>query len=312
MPDPNTPAAAAESLPLPQVVPLGGSKWARFFAGSTAVAVAAPDLIAVENAAISADGGITRAEDSLEVGEPDGDTPAFWLEAGERVSLGQFLTGACNIALQLPTLHRLTGDVLTTRQTDVLARLGRLRDYTPLTAPKAFRKVVFARFHHGAVAGPLVRFVADQLRADAEEPGAPVAVLPVRQFERFGLVNRASLTAWLRAKRFVIVEPERLKLAELIELFAAAPVVLLADPRQAGLLGLCHPGAKILEIAPEGWLGAAGHYLATLFGLAWHPFLACPPSYSLRGALPFGSLVPCSYEIPIRELAVALQTLLDS
>jgi hypothetical protein len=312
MPDPNAPAAAAESLPLPRVMPLGGSKWARFYAGPTAVAVTAPDLIALENTVIAADGGITSAEESLEACATANNTPVFWLEAGERISLGQFLVGASNIALQLPTYHRLAGPTLTARQTDVLARLGRLRDYAPITAPMSFHRVVFARFRAGAVAGPVVRFVADQLRVGAEAPGAPVAVLPVRQFERFGLVNRASLTAWLRAKRFVIVEPERVKLAETLELFAAAPVVLLADPRQAGLLGLCNPGTKVLEIAPEGWLDATGHYFSTLFGLYWQPFLACPPSYSLRGALPFGSLVPCSYEIPIRELALALQTLLDS
>lgn len=312
MPDPNAPAAAAESLPLPQVAPLGGSKWARFYAGSTAVAVATPDLIAVEGAVISANGEVTPAEDPSEAGAPSAETLAFWLDAGEKVSLGQFLTGSLNIALQLPTFHHLVGAVLTARQTDVLARLGKLRDYAPLVAPRACGKVVFARFQPGAQAGPLVRFVADQLRQPATVPGAPIAVLPVRQFERFGLVNRASLTAWLRAKRFLIVEPERLKLSELLELLAAAPVVLLADPRQLGLLGLCNPGTKVLEIAPEGWLGASAHYLATLLGLDWQPFLAFPPSYPLRGALPFGSLVPCSYEIPIRELALALQTLLDS
>jgi len=312
MPEPNAPAAAAESLPLPPVAPLGGSKWARFYRGPSAVAVVTPDLIAVEGAVISPDGEVTPIEDNPEAGEPLTETPSFWLEAGEKVSLGQFLTGSFNIALRLPTFHHIIGSVLTARQTDVLARLGKLRDYAPLVAPRACSKVVFARFQPGAVAGPLVRFVADQLRLPAAAPGTPIAVLPVRQFERFGLVNRASLTAWLRAKRFLIVEPERLKLSELLELFAAAPVVLLADPRQAGLLGLCNPGTKILEIAPEGWLGASAHYLATLFGLDWQPFLACPPSYPLRGALPFGSLVPCSYEIPIRELALALQTLLDS
>jgi hypothetical protein len=37
--------------------------------------------------------------------------------------------------------------------------------------------------------------------------------------------------------------------------------------------------------------------------------VATPPTYPLRGALPFGSLVPCSYEIPIRELAKTLDSL---
>jgi hypothetical protein len=194
----------------------------------------------------------------------------------------------------------------------VLARLGRLRDYAAVGEAQFYEKVIAVDIAEGAAIGPVVKTVADRLRQPPPASGAAIAVLPVRQFERFGLVNRASLTAWLRAKRFTVVEPERLKLAELLAVFAAAPAVLLADPRQVGLVGLCHPGTRILEIAPEGWLGSAGHYLSTLFGLVWRPFLAAPPSYPLRGALPFGSLVPCSYEISIRDLAAAVQTFVDS
>jgi hypothetical protein len=309
MPEPESPVGPAESVVLPPVRPLGGSKWAGFFAGSTSVRVGEAATTIVENALIHADGRVSDADDEALAGEGGA---VFVLDAGEAVSLGQFLTGPLSIALERVESQRLAGPVLTPRQTDVLARLGRLRDYTPVTAPKSYQKVISARLPDGALPGPAVRLVADRLRQPAGAPGSAIAVLPVRQFERFGLVNRASLTAWLRAKRFTVVEPERLKLAELVELFAAAPVVLLADPRQAGLLGLCHPGTKILEIAPEGWLGAAGHYFSTLFGLIWQPFLADPPSYPLRSALPFGSLVPCSYEIPIRELAAALQAFVDS
>jgi hypothetical protein len=308
--DPAPRSAAIDDTILPQVQPLGGSKWARFYAGLP-LRRAEPVIKIEMDAVIDADGRVSRPDES---GEPllSADETVFALEAGEGTSLGQFLSGSLNIALQSPDLDHLAGPALSPRQTDVLARLGRLRGYVPVTAPRAFRRVISADFVPGTAPGPSVRFVADKLRLPVQAQGAAIAILPVRQFERFGLVNRASLTAWLRAKRFTVVEPERSKLSELLELFAAAPVVLLVDPRQVGLLGLCNPGTKIVEIAPEGWLSATGHYLSTMFGLAWQPFLAAAPSYPLRGALPFGSLVPCSYEISIRELALALRAYFDS
>jgi hypothetical protein len=308
--DPEPRAAAIEETILPQLQPLGGSKWARFYTGA-ALRRAEPVINIQADSVIDALGRISRIDESPEPLLPADET-VFSLEAGEGTALGQFLTGPLNIALQSGDFDHLAGPALSPRQTDVLARLGRLRDYMAMTAPRAFRQVISVDFPTDSAPGPAVRLVADRLRVPVQSQSAAIAVLPVRQFERFALVNRASLTVWLRAKRFTVVEPERVKLSELLELFGAAPAVLLADPRQAGLLGLCNPGTKILEIAPEGWLSATGRYLSSMFGLAWQAFLAAPPSYPLRGALPFGSLVPCSYEISIRELALALQTTLDS
>jgi hypothetical protein len=191
---------------------------------------------------------------------------------------------------------------------DVLARLGRLRDYVTISAPRRFRRIMVASLGQYCLPVSTLRGIADQLRAPKAESGTRIAILPVRQFERFCLTNRASLTAWLRARHFTILEPETARLPDTLERLAAASLVLLADPRQAGLLGLCHPGTRVIEVAPEGWLSATAHYYCTVFGLDWRPFLASPPCYPLRGALPFGSLVPCSYEVSIRDLAGAIDT----
>jgi hypothetical protein len=136
-----------------------------------------------------------------------------------------------------------------------------------------------------------------------------VAILPARETERFALTNRASLTAWLRARKITIIEPETMQLGALADCLAAAGTVVLADPEQSGLLALCSPGAKILEIAPEGWLGVQARWLAEIFGLRWTAFFASAPGYPLLGELPFGALVPLSYDVPIRALGKTLDTL---
>lgn len=230
----------------------------------------------------------------------------FAVAAGDASSIGQFLAGGLSLALTLT--HPICGPPLTPRQTDLLARLGRLRDYIPITQPQSFRAVLTP---NPAAVLPL-RQSADRLRVAPAPQTDHIAILPVRETEKFCLANRASVSAWLRARKFTIIDPETLLLADLLTRLASASLVLLADPRQAGLLGLCYPGCKILEIAPDGWLGAQARSLSTIFGLTWSAFIASPPTYPLRGALPFGSLVPCSYEIPIRDLARTLNLLSES
>jgi len=289
--------AGPKLLRLPPVVPRGGSKWARQFGGPREVRVAGPGTVTLRNAWIDPDGGIGAAD-----GEVAGKT-VFALPAGGGVSLGQFLAGPLNLA---PPEVALCGPALTARQTDVLARLGRLRDYIPVAAPMGFAGVMAAADATGCVPGAYVRPLMDRLRGPRASGGA-IAILPARESERFCLANRASVAAWLRARRVEVVEPEGMRLAELAARLAGAEAVLLADAGQAGLLGLCHPGTKVLEVAPEGWLGGAARCLSAMFGLNWTPFLATAPSYTLQGGLPFGSLVACSYEIAIRALSEAMK-----
>jgi hypothetical protein len=291
------------TLALPRVKPLAGSKWAASFAGPPLARRRNPAAIAFTNAILHPDGRLVGDGE----GAPARDEIVAALPAGGAVSLGQFLTGPLTMPQPGAAAHpAFCGPTLTPRQTDVLARLGLLRGYVTIESPQKFREILVMPERPGEVPGPEIKAIADRLRAPAAEGAGMVAILPARAAERFCLGNRASLSAWLRARRVTILDPESLRLADLAASLAGAALVLLADPRQAGLLGLCQAGAKVIEIAPEGWLGAEARCICDIFGLDWQPFLATPPSYALQGALPFGSLVPCSYEVPIRALAKVL------
>jgi hypothetical protein len=290
-------------LDLPPVQPEGGSKWARFYAGPRTATLATVEFLQVANAVVHPNGRV--AQDDPAVVEDD--AAVFALLAGRAVTIGQFLTGPLAAAYEAKRQAIFCGASLSPRQTEVMAKLGFLRGYVALNAARRFSEVTTAAFTQGAP-GPYVRKLADSVRGRPAGEPMRLAILPRREGEKFCLTNRASLTAWLRAKQVCVIEPETTRLSELQSLLARASLVILADPSQSGLLGLCAPGAKILEIAPEGWLGVDGRVMATLFGLEWSAFLAAPPSYPLQGALPFGSLVPCSYEVPIRDLAKVLET----
>jgi len=237
------------------------------------------------------------------------DEIVFTLAAGEKVSLGRFLSGGL---ASVPAGTVCCGAPLTPRQAEVLRKLGAFSGYITLASPTRFRTVLAAAPAGAApadVPGPHIKTIADKLRSRSKITDAAVAILPPRETERFALTNRASLTAWLRARKITVIEPETMPLDALADCLAAAGTVVLADPEQSGLLGLCSPSAKILEIAPEGWLGVQARWLAEMFGLRWTAFLAAAPGYPLLGALPFGALVPLSYDVPIRALGKTLDTL---
>jgi len=280
---------------------LGSARWARRYAGPRRARLASITWRQAANAVVHPDGRV--ADDDAILTEQDAAVLA--LPAGSAVTTGQFLTGPLAAAFAANLTLSFCGAPLSPRQTDILAKLGVLRGYIALSAPRRFTRVTAPDIAAGAP-GPLIKPLADSLRAPA---GANIraAILPRRETEKFRLTNRASLTAWLRAKQFTVIEPETTRLPELQSSLANASLLILADPTQSGLLGLCAQGTKILEIAPEGWLGVEARVMAAHFALDWTPFLAAPPSYPLQGPLPFGSLVPCGYEVPIRELAKVLE-----
>jgi hypothetical protein len=269
------------------------------------VAVSGTEIVVTQGATLHPDGTITEG-----LAAEHREATAFVLEAGENVSLGRFLTGA--LALLDPPAAELEccGAALTGQQSDVLRKLNLFSRYSVLNEPTSFRTVIRpAPAAASAVPGPHIRGLADRLRSTVPMAGTRIAILPMRETERFSLANRASLNAWLRAKKVTVIDPASMALKTFSDTIAAASVVMLADPEQAGLLGLCSPGAKILEIAPEGWLGADARCVAAIFDLAYTPFLATAPSYPLLGSIPFGARVPLAYEIPIRALARTLDAL---
>jgi hypothetical protein len=240
------------------------------------------------------------------------DAAVFPLAAGDGISLGRFLSGplAASIALGGSRQFEYCGAKLSPRQAEALRKLGAAQGYVTLEVPVRFRSVTSQPpGAHALAAGPHLRALADRLRSPATPQTQRLAILPPRETERFSLTNRASLIAWLRAKKINVIEPEAMKLDALANALAAAALVILADPEQAGLVSLCGPEAKILEIAPEGWLGANTRWFCQVFGLQWTAFLANPPAYPLLTAIPFGARVPLSYEIPIRALAKTVDAL---
>jgi hypothetical protein len=298
------PAAPAlpKFLDLPPAQPLGGTRWSRRYAAPRRARLTGITWRRVANAVVHPDGHV--AEDDAALTEQD--AAVLPLPAGGAVTIGQFLTGPVAAAYQAGLTLPFCGAPLSPRQTDILAKLGFLRGYIALAAPRRFTSVTAPEMSAGAP-GPFTKPLAEFLRAPEAAAKIRAAILPRRETEKFCLTNRASLTAWLRAKQVAVIDPETTRLSDLQSLLASASLVILADPAQSGLLGLCAAGTKILEIAPEGWLGLDARVMSAHFGLDWQPFLAAPPSYPLQGPLPFGSLVPCSYDVPIRELAKVLE-----
>jgi hypothetical protein len=294
-----------------RIVPYGGSRWGRFFAGPKTGEMRDYEITRHQNAVCLPDGTVRADAGGLAVE----DAAVFALAAGPAVTLGRFLTAALpGIAAALPDYPAaaLAGAALTPAQRGVLARLGLVERYLPLGGPQGFAQVLSCgRLPERAapVAERILPLMA-RLRAPAAmRVPCTVAVLPAMSGQRFALRNRASLSAWLRARRVVLLAPESEPFEDTAALLARATHVLLADARDAGLLGLCAPGAKVLEVAPEGWASGRVRALSEVFGLRWSLFLATPPSYALLRPPPFGAGAPLSYEIPIPALGQALSTL---
>jgi hypothetical protein len=290
-----------------RVSPAGGSKWAHCFAGPASAIVSHGQTIMRTGAVVHPNGEVF--EDGAGLDERD--ATVFPLAAGEALALGRFLAGplAASVLAEGGGFE-YCGARLSARQAEVLRRLGKAEGYVQLQGPARFRGVISELPGTPANAvGPHMRALADRLRAPAAAPSRRLAILPMRETERFSLTNRASFTAWLRAKKVEVIEPEAMPFESTAAALAAASLAVLADPEQAGLLSLCAPGTKVLEIAPEGWLGAAARYVCQVFDLQWTPFLANAPRYPLLSTLPFGARVPLSYDISIRALAKTLDAL---
>jgi len=306
MPDNAVSPSAPEPLHLARVIPAGGSKWAHSFSGPTTVIVSEGGVIIRAGAVVHPNGEVF--EDGVALEQRDADV--FPLAAGEGVSLGRFILGLAASIKTDPREFEYCGARLSPPQAEILQKLGKADGYEPLSGTTRFRTAIKpAQDSAKSVPGSQLRALAGRLRAPAMAGNKRLAILPARETERFALTNRASLMAWLRAKKFEVIEPEAMPFDVTAGALAAAALVILADPEQAGLVSFCPPGAKILEIAPEGWLGARTRWFCQLFGLEWTPFLANAPAYPLLNALPFGARVPLSYEIPIGALAKTLDAL---
>jgi capsular polysaccharide biosynthesis protein len=69
-----------------------------------------------------------------------------------------------------------------------------------------------------------------------------------------------------------LVQPETLSVAEQVQLFAGARIVVGEEGAALANVGFCHAGASVLEIQTaafaDGWIRSVYH----LFGHRWHVF----------------------------------------
>jgi hypothetical protein len=309
--DPGPGAAIFPSVRPPRV-PVrfqGGSKWAHLYSGPSVPAVPGFETVLHVNALCLPDGTISSEMPEGVPQEVFADT-AFPLAAGPGISLGQFLTARLpGILAQRQTWEqgRIACAPPTAPQRDVLRRLGLFDNYVALTHPVRFRLAVGqSAAAPSAAAGAALRHLFAQVRAPATGTPRRIAILPHRDHEIFTLRNRASLTAWLRARRIVVIDPDALGFDALAAICADAALLILADSAQAGLIGLCHAETKIIEVVPEGFAGTAARSFSAAFGLEWALLLGSPPSYPVLQTLAFGARVPLAYEVPISALNAAL------
>ena len=261
------------------------------YAGPRAITVRGREIIAHSNATCLPDGGIGLEE----AASPPAHETVFPLAAGPGVALGNFCATALpGILAALPFWpgSRVVGAAPTPAQHSVLARLGLARTYRVLAEPEAFATVLAARAA-SAYAAPADGDYLSLMAALRDPPSAnvpaPVAILPAASGQkRFTLRNRASLAARVRARHFTLLEPDTEDFAQTAAILAQATLVLLAEPGQAGLLGLCPPETQVLEIAPEGWAGAKTRALCDALGLRWNLFLADPPPTRCCARCPWG------------------------
>jgi hypothetical protein len=302
-------ATGGAPVPLPRVH--GGSKWAHLYGGPKRAALRAVESVLHVNALCLPDGTIaTTPPDAGAPQEVFADT-AFPLAAGPAIPLGQFLTAQLpGILMQRATWE--TGRVAcvppTPPQREVLRRLGLLDNHVSLSQPVRFRLAVGQAPAMPGPGGAVLDLFA-RLRAAPAGTARRLAILPPREREVFTLRNRASLTAWLRARRITILDPDALGFDALAATLADASLLILADPAQAGLIGLCGAATKILEVAPEGFAGGAARAICGTLALDWVLLLGTPPAYPLLQPLAFGARVPLAYEIPISGLNAILASL---
>jgi hypothetical protein len=288
----------------PYVAPYGGSKWAAYFGAPLQFSAPPSVLQRHEQAVCGVDGRLAEA-----VAAEALPFTAFAVPAGPDVPAGRFLShvlpGIDRFCLEVPGA-RLAGPALTAGQHDLLERLGWQGRYLTLSAPARFAAVFTVT--PGFDAAAFASLVARLRPAQAASPAHSLAILPAGE-QRFSLRNRSSLTAWFRARRVAVLPAEMVSFAARAEALAGAGQVFLADASQAGLLGLCAPGTKVLELAPEGWVSGEVRAICEAAGLAWNLFLGTAPLYPVLQPPPFGAATALSYEIPIGPLGKTLASL---
>lgn len=122
------------------------------------------------------------------------------------------------------------------------------------------------------------------------------------------MVNEAALESALVDRGFVVIEPERLPVAEQIALFREADVIV--GPTGAALANtlFMKQGAKMFELQPENYTGIWCRALAHLVDARWHGYF-CPSPIEEAEMYLEGELRPglsFSWRLPIEDFLAFL------
>ena len=149
-------------------------------------------------------------------------------------------------------------------------------------------------------------------------PAAPAAAnrrvyLSRRSQGKRRMVNEAALEAALQDRGFLIAEPERLSVADQIELFRSAEVVVAATGAALANVLFMQPAAKLFEIQPVNYQGIWARALAQYVGAHWHGYF-CPSPIQEKTVHVEGELRPgldFSWALPLDDFLGFVDRSLD-
>jgi hypothetical protein len=121
--------------------------------------------------------------------------------------------------------------------------------------------------------------------------------------------NWSSFTVALLEWWIIPLDLSAMSFSDLAETLASAELLIIANPSQVGLAGLCSPGAQVVEILPEGLVRTTLQTLCAAASLRWAPIFAQIPLDALSGEVGFISGSVPSFDVPISALGETLSSL---
>lgn len=142
----------------------------------------------------------------------------------------------------------------------------------------------------------------------------PTKIYITRRGHKRPFVNEDEVERLLVARGFTVVQPEKLSVAEQIDLFRSARYIVAPTGAALANIMYCEPGVKVVEIVPrdvsEGG-GDFGHkwvaYLVEMAGGSWFPYFC----ENLVGNLPEHGGKPRSGYVPFEANVADLMGYID-
>lgn len=248
------------------------------------------------------------------------------IAVGSAIPLGRFLTEGLAIALlqrDVIGVVPLIGAAPTPVQRAALDALNLARDFIVIDRPTRLRRMIVTKRETGVIDGRappvhadrFMRVAIEALRFAVEpyEISARVALRRREPIADYVVANRLSFDSWLASMGVVTIDPTAMRigasdlgLLDLAAALAGARCVVIDDASQAGLLGFCDPGTKVVEVAVDGWTDPRIAAMCRVFALDWRVVLCAAPAYSVSKPVPLGSTSLLRTEIDIAGVALAL------